>query len=58
MTRARTAKERVLRKWRKAIAWQTPIRKKWIVSSPDWMGRDIGQGHTANAAWADAARKL
>lgn len=53
-----TPKQRVLKRWPKAVSWQTPLKKHWFISKPDWAGKDIGYGRTANSAWADAARRL
>src|SRR5262249_38058218 len=55
-----TPKQKGKRKGPRAVAWQTPFRKRWMIATPDWAGRDLCDGSypTANAAWAAAARRV
>ena len=55
-----TPKQKVLKRWPKAVAWQAPTSKKWYISTPDWAGKNLSDGgwRTANAAWASAAKSL
>lgn len=54
-----TAKQRVLKRYPRAVAWASP-GGWWTISTPDWAGRDLHKfsSRSAAKAWADAARNL
>ena len=60
MKRARTAKERVLRKRPMTYAYKWPNTSFWTIYYSKGLFRNIalGEGRTAATAWADAARRI
>lgn len=55
-----TPKQRVLKRYPKACCWQSPVRKRWYISTPDWAGKNLSDGgsRTPNSAWANASARI